>query len=75
MGSRADVAIDSAHDAEGTMKDNLAASLIIAVGLGVAIGYLVAEVASKPLPAACQNASREGDQNKRNRSNLPHGGA
>ncbi len=31
---------DTAHDAEGTMKDNLAASLIIAIGLGVAIGYL-----------------------------------
>jgi ElaB/YqjD/DUF883 family membrane-anchored ribosome-binding protein len=31
---------DTAHDAEETMHDNLAASLIIAVGLGVAIGYL-----------------------------------
>jgi hypothetical protein len=39
-GRARDVAIDSAHDAEGAMKDNLAASLIIAVGLGVVIGYM-----------------------------------
>jgi hypothetical protein len=41
-GRARDAAIDSARGAEGTMKNNLAASLIIAVGLGVAIGYLMA---------------------------------
>ena len=41
-GRARDAAIDSARGAEGAVKDNLAASLIIAVGLGVAIGYLVA---------------------------------
>ena len=39
-GRTRDLAIDTAHDAEGTMRDNLAASLIIAVGLGVVIGYM-----------------------------------
>ena len=36
-----DCAIDTVHDAEVTMRDNLAASLIVAVGLGVALGYLI----------------------------------
>jgi hypothetical protein len=31
----------TAHDAEETINDNLAASLIIAVGLGVLIGYMI----------------------------------
>ena len=33
--------VDSAHDTEDLMKDNLAASLILAVGLGVFIGYMI----------------------------------
>jgi hypothetical protein len=40
-GRARDLAIDTAHDAEGTMRDNLAASLIIAIGLGVALGYMI----------------------------------
>ena len=40
-GRSRDLAIDTAHDAEGTIRDNLAVSLIIAVGLGVAIGYMI----------------------------------
>jgi hypothetical protein len=40
-GRSRDLAIDTAHDAEGTIRDNLAASLIIAVGLGVAVGYMI----------------------------------
>jgi hypothetical protein len=40
-GRARNLAIDTAHDAEGTMRDNLAASLIIAIGLGVAIGYMI----------------------------------
>ena len=34
-------ASDTAHDAEEAMKDNLAASLILAVGLGVLLGYFL----------------------------------
>ena len=34
-------ASDAAHDAEETMKDNLAASLILAIGLGVVVGYFL----------------------------------
>ena len=40
-GRARDLVADTAHDAEGTMKDNLGASLIIAVGLGVVIGYMI----------------------------------
>jgi hypothetical protein len=40
-GHTRDLVADTAHDAEGTMKDNLAASLILAVGLGVLIGYMI----------------------------------
>ena len=40
-GPARDRAIDAVHDAEGTMRANLAASLIVAVGLGVALGYLI----------------------------------
>jgi hypothetical protein len=35
------LAIDTANDAEDLMKDNLAASLILAVGLGVLVGYMI----------------------------------
>ena len=41
LGRARSLAIDTAHDAEGTMRDNLGASLIIAVGLGVVIGYMI----------------------------------
>ena len=34
-------ALDTAHDAEDMMKDNLAASLVLAVGLGVLVGYFI----------------------------------
>jgi hypothetical protein len=36
-----ELAVDTAHGAEETMKDNLAASLILALGLGVLIGYMI----------------------------------
>jgi F0F1-type ATP synthase assembly protein I len=36
-----DSASEAVHDAEEAMKDNLAASLILAVGLGVLIGYFL----------------------------------
>jgi hypothetical protein len=32
---------DTAHQTEEMMKDNLAASLILAVGLGVFVGYMI----------------------------------
>ena len=35
------LASDAAQDAEETVKDNLAASLIIAVGMGVLVGYFL----------------------------------
>ena len=34
-------ASETAHDAEEVMKDNLAASMLLAVGVGVLIGYFV----------------------------------
>ena len=34
-------ASNTAHDAEEVMKDNLAASLVLAVGLGVLVGYFI----------------------------------
>lgn len=34
-------ASDAAQDAEETMKDNLAASLVLAVGLGIVVGYFI----------------------------------
>jgi hypothetical protein len=34
-------ASDTAHDAEEVMKDNLAASLVLAVGLGIVVGYFI----------------------------------
>jgi hypothetical protein len=36
-----DLASDAAREAEETMKDNLAASLILAVGLGIVVGYFL----------------------------------
>lgn len=41
FGRARDFASETAHDAEETMKDNLAASLLLAVGLGVLVGYLL----------------------------------
>ena len=41
FGRARDYAVDAAHDAEQTMKDNLAASLLLALGLGVAIGFFI----------------------------------
>jgi hypothetical protein len=41
FGRARDFASDAAHDAEEAMKDNLAASLILAVGLGIIVGYLL----------------------------------
>jgi ElaB/YqjD/DUF883 family membrane-anchored ribosome-binding protein len=34
-------AADSMQDAEELMKDNLAASLVVALGVGVLVGYLI----------------------------------
>ena len=34
-------AIDTVQDAEEMMKDNLAASLVVALGVGVLVGYLI----------------------------------
>jgi F0F1-type ATP synthase assembly protein I len=41
FGRARDFASETAHDAEEAMKDNLAASLILAVGLGVVVGYFL----------------------------------
>jgi hypothetical protein len=40
-GRARDFASDTAHEAEDLMKDNLAASLLLTLGFGVAIGYLI----------------------------------
>ena len=40
-GRTRDYASEAAHEAEETMKDHLAASLIIALGLGIAVGWLI----------------------------------
>jgi hypothetical protein len=40
-GHARELAVDTAHDTEDLMKHNLAASLILAVGLGVFIGYMI----------------------------------
>ena len=40
-----DLMADTAGDAEETMKENLAVSLILAIGIGVLIGYLMARKA------------------------------
>jgi ElaB/YqjD/DUF883 family membrane-anchored ribosome-binding protein len=34
-------ALDRAQEAEELMKDNLAASLVVALGIGVLVGYLI----------------------------------
>jgi ElaB/YqjD/DUF883 family membrane-anchored ribosome-binding protein len=34
-------ALDSAQEAEEVMKENLAASLVVALGLGILVGYLI----------------------------------
>jgi ElaB/YqjD/DUF883 family membrane-anchored ribosome-binding protein len=39
--STRDRALDTAQETEEIMKDNLAASLVVALGLGVLIGYLI----------------------------------
>jgi ElaB/YqjD/DUF883 family membrane-anchored ribosome-binding protein len=36
-----DYAAEAAREAEETMKDNLAASLLLAVGVGVLVGYFL----------------------------------
>jgi hypothetical protein len=41
FGRARDVAVEAAHEAEEAMKDNLAASLILALGLGVIVGYMI----------------------------------
>jgi hypothetical protein len=41
FGRARDFASVAAHDAEETMKDNLAASLVIALGLGIVVGYFL----------------------------------
>ena len=41
LGRARDFASDTAHDAEEVMKDNLAASLVIAAGLGIILGYFI----------------------------------
>ncbi len=34
-------AAGTVHDAEELMKDNLAASLVVALGVGVLVGYMI----------------------------------
>ena len=41
MGHARGRALDTAHEAEELMKDNLAASLVVALGVGVLVGYLI----------------------------------
>jgi hypothetical protein len=41
FGRARDFASDAAQEAEDTMKDNLTASLVIAIGLGVVVGYFL----------------------------------
>jgi hypothetical protein len=41
LGRARDYAVDAAREAEETMKDNLAASLVLAIGLGVVVGYFL----------------------------------
>ena len=40
-GRAGNFATDMAHDAEETMRDNLAASLVVALGVGVLVGYMI----------------------------------
>jgi ElaB/YqjD/DUF883 family membrane-anchored ribosome-binding protein len=41
FGRARDYASEAAREAEETMKDNLAASLLIAMGVGVVVGYFL----------------------------------
>lgn len=41
FGRARDYASDAAQEAEEVMKDNLAASMILAVGLGIVVGYFI----------------------------------
>ncbi|HET9572446.1 MAG TPA: hypothetical protein VFP29_01825 [Methyloceanibacter sp.] len=41
LGRARHFASDAAHDAEEAMKDNLAASLVLALGLGLVVGYFI----------------------------------
>lgn len=41
FGRARDFASEAALEAEEAMKDNLAASLILAVGLGIVVGYFI----------------------------------
>lgn len=41
FGRARDYASEAAQEAEEVMKDNLAASLILAVGLGIVVGYFI----------------------------------
>ena len=40
-GRARDYASEAAHEAEDLMKDNLAASLVLALGLGLVVGYFI----------------------------------
>lgn len=40
-GRARDYATEAAHEAEDLMKDNLAASLVLALGLGLVVGYFI----------------------------------
>jgi hypothetical protein len=41
FGRARDYASEAAHEAEEAMKDNLAASLVLAIGLGIVVGYFL----------------------------------
>jgi len=41
FGRARDFASETAHEAEDVMKDNLAASLVLALGLGLVVGYFI----------------------------------
>jgi hypothetical protein len=41
FGRARNVAVEAAHEAEEAMNDNLAASLLLALGLGVLVGYII----------------------------------
>ena len=40
-GRARDYATEAAHEAEDLMKDNFAASLVLALGLGLVVGYFI----------------------------------
>jgi hypothetical protein len=41
FGRAREAASRATHDAEETMKDNLAVSLILTIGLGIVVGYFI----------------------------------